>query len=168
MSSLLVLLLEMLELALPLSLSQDVIPDNYAVFKYDSGRLSFYAPNDGHNRGILACNSKRFTHVQEHIAYRKYYKVGCGCKVIVCVEATHRCVITRVMDAGPFGIYKPPLRHAVRDGRYKVWPALRPPKGWQWRGVVDISIALWRKLGKPPFLSKVHLFFLKPQQRQSC
>lgn len=166
MPGFLVLLLEMLELAAPLSVSVNLIPENYYVISHEAGRLSFYAPNDGHNRGILACNSKRFTHTQEHIAYRRYYKVGCGCKVIVCVEATQRCALTKVMDAGPFGIYKPPLRHAVRDGRYKVWPALKPPPGWRWRGLVDISIALWHRLGKPPFLSRVHLFFIKA--KPSC
>jgi len=118
-----------------------------------------YAPGDGHNRGLLACGGE-FAKRQEHIAYRRWWKVGCGRKVLVCAEATKRCVHTTVRDAGPFGIYRGPLRRAQTEGRWRVCIASRPPEGWKWRGVADLSYALWQRLGRPRFLSRVHLYFL--------
>jgi hypothetical protein len=117
-----------------------------------------YKPNDGFNHGRLACGGT-FTHKQNHIAYRRWHRVGCGTKVVVCSVDTSRCSVSYVRDAGPYGIYKPPLKHAVREGRWRVWTRSEPPKGWRWRTVVDLSYGLWRLLGEPAALSKVHLFF---------
>jgi hypothetical protein len=125
----------------------------------DSGRLSIYAPNDGFNSGNLACGGT-FTSEQVHIAYRRWRTVGCKTPVMVCSGASGRCVLAKVMDAGPFGIYKPPLRHAVSQGRWRVWLSHRaPPQPWRYRAAADLSIGLWKKLGKPPFLSNVSLLF---------
>jgi len=127
----------------------------------DAGRLSIYAPNDGSNSGNLACGGT-FTRDQVHIAYRNWRKVGCKTPVLVCSGAAGRCVLARVMDAGPFGIYKPPLRYAVREGRWRVWlERSRPPAPWRYRAAADLSIGLWQKLGRPPFLSDVTLLFYK-------
>jgi hypothetical protein len=136
----------------------------------DSGLLSMYHPGDGFNRGILACSKWKkpikFTWKQNHIAYRRWWKVGCGRKVKVCAKDTGRCVMSKVMDGGPYGIIRGPLRHAVRDGRYKVWVKSTPPKGWRWRAVADLSHALWVKLGKPRGLTPIRLYFSPRQKRR--
>lgn len=125
-----------------------------------SGRLSVYRPGDGWNRGELACGGI-YRETQLHIAHRNWRRLGCGRRVMVCAEDTGRCVLTRVMDAGPWGIYRGPLRNAVPDGRWKIWTrSLRPPKGWRFRAVTDLSWALWKRLGRPRGLSRVHLTFL--------
>jgi len=127
----------------------------------DSGRLSMYAPSDGFNKGHLACGGL-YTKKQSHIAYRRWRVVGCKAPVLVCAAATGHCEMTRVMDAGPFGIYRPPLRRAVSEGRWKLWTASRrPPEPWRFRAAVDLSVALWKRLGRPPFLSPVSLLFFK-------
>lgn len=125
-----------------------------------SGRLSVYAPGDGYNAGDLACGG-RLTEEQVHVAVRDWRRRRCGSPVLVCAEATNTCVLATVQDAGPFGIYRGRLRRAVEDGRWKVWTKGRPPKGWKYRAVTDLSIGLWRALGKPRFLSRVHLLYLK-------
>ena len=126
----------------------------------DEGRLSVYHPGDGWNRGTLACGG-RFTWQQEHIAYRGWWRVGCGRKVVVCTDATRRCALSAVQDAGPFGIYRGALRHCRAQGRWKVWTKRQaPPAGWRFRGVADLSWALWIRLGRPSFLSKVRLYFV--------
>lgn len=117
-----------------------------------------YKPRDGFNCGKLACGGT-FTAEQNHIAYRGVWRMGCGRRVLVCSAAKNTCVLSRVMDAGPFGIYKPPLKRAVKEGRWKVWTKRSPPKGWQWRAVADLSYKLWTLLGRPRHLSKIHLFF---------
>jgi hypothetical protein len=126
----------------------------------DSGPLSVYHPGDGWNAGELACGG-RLTHAQVHIAYRRWWKVGCGRKVLVCARDTARCALATVQDAGPFGIYTGALKNAYQDGRWKVFTGPgRPPTGWRYRAVVDLSIGLWRKLGEPSGLSNVQLTFL--------
>ena len=124
------------------------------------GRLSMYRPGDGFNAGQLACGGT-FTEQQEHVAIRNWHRVGCGCPVRVCAQNTGVCRWTKVRDAGPFGIYTGPLRHAVREGRWKVWTGRVPPKGWKWRAVVDLSYGLWRSLGRPAPLSEVSLTYGK-------
>jgi hypothetical protein len=69
--------------------------------------------------------------------------------------------MARVMDSGPFGIYCGRLARCVEEGRYRTWTrSLTPPAGWKWRGHADLSRALWKKLGRPRFLSRVRLYFL--------
>jgi len=127
---------------------------------YDAGRLSFYWPGDGHNNGLLACGG-RFSSDQVHIAYRGWRRVGCRRLVLVCADSSGKCALARVMDAGPFGIYKGRLKGCAAEGRRRVWTkSLTPPAGWKWRGQADLSVALWKKLGKPRFLTKVRLYFL--------
>jgi len=110
-----------------------------------SGALSVYAPGDGHNSGTLSCGG-RFTAQQNHIAIRQWRRVGCGAPAVVCVN--DRCAPTKVMDSGPWG--------AVKGKRWEVQIKLK--KGWKRRGVVDLSPALWRALGKPAFLSPVRVY----------
>lgn len=129
---------------------------------YDTGRLSVYAPGDGHNRGELACGGA-LTRAQEHIAYRKWRKVGCGRRVVVCAEATGRCVETAVRDAGPYGVYLGSLKNARVATRIERRTGT-PRERWRWRGAADLSHALWARLGRPHFLSKIHLFFLHRSQ----
>lgn len=136
---------------------------------HEAGPLSYYAPGDGHNAGTLACGG-RFRDDQVHIAYRGWRRVKCGRAVLVYSEQTKRAVLATVRDAGPFGVVTGPLRRAKAEGRWMCWPRSKPPPGWRWRAKVDLSVGLWRKLGKPRFLSKVHLVFLPlrlpPQERK--
>lgn len=126
----------------------------------DAGALSVYWPGDGWNSGKLCCGGQ-FSAEQEHIAYRAWWRVGCKSKVVVCATATRRCVLTSVQDAGPFGIVRGPLRNAYAEGRWKTFTGPgRPPKGWRYRAVADLSRALWRKLGSPPGLSQIKLYFV--------
>lgn len=115
-------------------------------------RASMYHPGDGHNAGELACGG-RFEAHQEHVAVRRWWAVGCGRPVVVCHGA--RCVATRVRDAGPFG---------VTDGRggWRIETGRSPRAPWRYRGGVDLSRALWRRLGRPAFLSRVMLVWLAP------
>jgi hypothetical protein len=129
-------------------------------WRQEVGRLSVYFPGDGQNRGKLACGGE-FTHAQVHIAYREWWRVGCGRRVLVCTEETGRCALAKVMDAGPFGIYTGELKHARREGRWQVHTSSRPPPiGWRYRAAADLSIALWEQLGRPRSLSRVSLTFL--------
>lgn len=141
------------------------LPILFVFVSYDYGRLSVYKPNDGFNKGDLACGG-RFAFQQNHIAYRRWHRVGCGTKVLVCSSRTTRCVISTVRDAGPYGIYKPPFRHAVREGRWKVWTKPRPPRGWRWRAVADLSHRLWELLGRPGVFSPIHLYFGPRRSRE--
>lgn len=140
------------------------------------GALSMYHPGDGFNHGGLACGG-RLTWKQEHIALRIWRRVGCGAKARVCVygrsqaSTTRRvlsrppmvlrvpaharrvlrevgtCVWTTVQDSGPWG--------AVKGKRWEVQIKLKP--GWRRRAVVDLSWALWKRLGRPRFLSKIRV-----------
>lgn len=118
---------------------------------YDAGRLSHYAPKDGHNRGVLACGGS-FSKKQEHIAYRAWKQVGCGRPVLICAEDTFSCSLTKVRDAGPFGVTK--------GKSWRVHVGVNPPRGWKFRAAADISNGLWRRLGKPKHLSRIYLVFL--------
>jgi len=110
-----------------------------------------YHPGDGHNAGTLACGG-RFRVGQEHIAYRGWRRVGCGRRVIVCAATTRKCAVTTVRDSGPWG--------ATDGERWEVQvPRLR--EGWRRRAVADLSRALWRRLGRPRFLSRITLVFLR-------
>lgn len=109
------------------------------------GALSVYHPGDGHNAGTLSCGGK-FTWQQSHIAIRQWRQVGCGAIARVCTP--RRCVWTTVQDSGPWGARHP-------DGRWEVQITLKP--GWRRRAVVDLSHALWVRLGKPRFRSPVHI-----------
>ena len=114
-------------------------------------RVSAYAPGDGYNAGNLACGGK-FTDKQLHVAHRRWRQLGCHSKIVVYSADTGRFAATYVMDAGPFGITN-------KAGDWKVWTkSYTAPKGWWFRGGVDFSIALWKLLGRPRFLSKGILF----------
>jgi len=131
-----------------------------AAGEVEFGRLSVYWPGDGFNSGELACGG-RFEAGDDHVARRNWRRLGCGRRLLVCAAATRRCALTEVRDAGPFGIYRGPLRNAVREGRWRVWTrSLRPPRGWRFRASVDLSRALWRRLGSPPALSPVLVYAL--------
>lgn len=128
----------------------------------ESGLLSVYAPGDGMNAGELACGGT-FTEDQVHIAHRSWRSLGCGRIVLVCAHQTGRCALAQVMDAGPFGVIHGPLKRAAADGRWKVHLGRRPPPGWRWRAVVDLSWGLWRQLGRPKGLTRVTLRFAPTQ-----
>lgn len=132
--------------------------------RVDVGRLSVYRPGDGWNKGELACGG-RYTDSQVHIAHRDWRRLGCGRKVLVCAEVTGKCVVAKVMDAGPWGIYRGPLRRAVPEKRWRIWTNPKPPKGWRFRAVTDLSWALWKKLGKPAGLSNVKLVFFEKKSK---
>jgi hypothetical protein len=119
------------------------------------GRLSVYRRGDGHNAGTLSCGGQ-YDDVQNHIAHRKWRRLGCGRKVVVCAHSTGLCAVSKVRDAGPFGVYK---GRWWKPTAWKVWPRHRPPQGWKWRGHVDLSWALWKTLGRPKFFSGVTMVF---------
>lgn len=127
------------------------------------GRLSVYWPGDSCRTGrVLACDTPRrrrfYVPGSVHLAMRTWHRIGCGRVVRVCAEATRKCVDAPVLDSGPWGIIRGPLRRAVAEGRWRVWTKPRPPEGWRFRAVVDLSRALWIKLGKPAPLSFVRVY----------
>lgn len=127
------------------------------------GRLSYYWPGDSMRTGReLACSSRRRRRYYEpgsvHVALRAWSVLGCGTRVVVCAEATRRCAVAPVYDSGPWGVIRGPLRRAVKEGRWRVWTKRTPPKGWRFRAVVDLSRALWVRLGKPRGLSRVRVY----------
>ena len=86
--------------------------------------------------------------------------MGCGAQVLVYAHETGKFALTRVRDAGPFGIYTGKLRRCKSEGRWRRWTkTLRAPAGWTWRGKVDYSDRLHRDLGRPGFLSRTTLLF---------
>jgi hypothetical protein len=119
------------------------------------GALSMYAPNDGHNRGTLACTGAPYTHDQVHIALRQWRNL-CGRLALVCTR--RRCAVARVMDSGPWG--------ATCGNTYRVVPGALP-EGCRWRGVADLSYGLWRKLGQPRGRSKLWVFVPTMRRRAS-
>lgn len=123
------------------------------VLTVECAALSVYRPGDGYNSGKLACGG-RFTYRQRHVAVRRWYKYGCGAEVLL-LHSEFLWHFAKIRDAGPFGIYKPPLRGAVQAGRWRVWVKSRPPRGWKWRGAADLSWGLWLKLGRPAPLSRL-------------
>ena len=129
----------------------------------EQGPLSVYWPGDGFTGTVMACDIPRqplrYERGSVHIAMRRWYKIGCGTLVTVCSTATNKCAVAPVLDGGPYGIITGPRRHAVRDGRWKVCTKYRPPKGWRWRAVADMSRELWRQLGSPPALSNIVILY---------
>ena len=125
----------------------------WSTVSMECAALSVYRPGDGWNAGELACGGK-FTMKQRHVAVRRWRKYGCRSKVLL-LHPEFLVATVRIMDAGPFGIYKPPLHRAVQEGRWRVWTKRNPPTGWKWRGAVDLSYQLWLDLGRPRPLSRV-------------
>lgn len=117
----------------------------------EEGKASMYHPGDGHCGKRTSCD-KPFTWKSDHIAIRRWRKWGCGRRVVVCVIKTGLCALTKVGDSGPWGI--------TNGKQWKVWTKLKVPKGWWRRGHYDLSPALWRRLGKPKFLSRLRVYFL--------
>ncbi len=162
-------------LALLLALAQGHAPpaisaqlQRTAVFSI-TGRISVYHPNDGFNRGILSCSGVipiYFKWNQNHIAYRSWRKVGCGRRILVCTSETNKCAVSKVRDAGPYGVYRGKLRRAVAEGRWKVWVSTRAPKGWKFRAAADLSYALWSRLGKPRSLGPLKVYFIQKLRKK--
>lgn len=119
-----------------------------------AGALSIYHPNDGHNKGELACGG-RFTWKQDHIAIRQWYG-RCNAPAQVCVVGG-KCVWTKVRDSGPWG--------ATKGKKWEVQIKLK--KGWRRRAIVDLSWALWKRLGKPRFLSKVVIKIYEKEKKDA-
>ena len=121
------------------------------------GRSSVYYPKDGFNSGRLACGGQ-LKAGDCHVALRSWRRLGCNRPILLVSLETFRIAVAPVRDAGPFGIFKPPLRKAVREGRWRVFTGSRPPKGWYWRGHVDMTRCVWKRLGRPQFLSRVMIW----------
>lgn len=130
----------------------------------DHGRLSVYKPGDGSSGNLLACGGA-FTRRQRHIAYRRWWKVGCGRLVLVQAVQTGKWAAATVRDGGPYGVYRGALRRCVQEGRYRLASRAerrsgRLTGGWRWRGAADLSWGLWLALGRPGFLSEVRVYFV--------
>lgn len=117
----------------------------------ETGLSSMYHPGDGHCGSMTSCG-RPFTWASDHIAHRRWHKWGCGRRIIVCVIRTGRCALTKIGDSGPWGI--------TNGKQWKVWTKLRVPVGWRRRGHYDLAHALWARLGKPKFLSRLRVYFL--------
>ena len=141
---------------------------------HESGRLSVYRPRDGSCGTELACGGT-FSETSRHIAYRRWWAVGCGRVVLVHSVQTGLWSASFVRDGGPYGVYRGAIRRCVQDGRYRVASRRerrrgRPDRGWTWRGLTDLSWGLWLDLGSPDFLSEVRLYFFpwrQPRQRKA-
>lgn len=140
--------------ALVLALSF-AVPEGMTEFA--RGRISFYWPGDGSTPGkVLACDTpcrpRRYRRGSVHVAMRGVRRrFPCGTAVVVCSEQTGRCVPAPVLDAGPWGIVD-------AEGNRRRWGRIDPPEGWRFRGVVDVSREVWRRLGRPRFLSRVRIY----------
>lgn len=135
----------------------------------DTGRLSVYRPGDGSCGNELACGGP-FTRRQRHVAYRKWWKVGCGRLVLVHAIQTNTWAAATVRDGGPYGVYRGALHRCVKEGRYRVASRAerrsgRLTKGWKWRGSADLSWGLWLALGRPAFLSEVRMYIMPWRRR---
>lgn len=144
---------------------------------YEAGPLSFYKPGDGYNHGELSCGG-RLTNQTRHIAHRRWKQLGCNRRVLLYATVTGKWAVSHVRDAGPFGIIKKEQERQKWKSKYnqrcctqhqslkgpghwRMWTkSYQAPKGWKWRGVTDLSVALWKDLGRPPFLSQIHIWFL--------
>jgi len=129
----------------------------------ETGRLSVYRPGDGSCGTELACGGT-FTRTQRHIAHRRWWKHGCGRVVLIHAVQTGRWAAATVQDGGPYGAYRGRLRQCVKEGRYRVASRRERRRGklragWKWRGLTDLSWAVWLDLGRPDFLSEVRLYF---------
>lgn len=126
------------------------------------GGSSAYWPGDSMRTGtVLACDRpsrpRRYRRGSVHVAMRAWWRIGCGTKVLVCSRRTARCAVAPVLDGGPW---------MVTDGkRRKVWVKQRPPKGWRFRAVADLSRALWRRLGRPPAFSRLAIYYAPAGRR---
>lgn len=119
----------------------------------ETGPSSVYIPNDGYNSGELACGGT-YTKEQDHIAIRNW-KGRCGDAVAIYVPSTGHLAISKIRDAGPYGTMD-------AAGRWQVCTNRKPPKGFRWRSITDLSYALWKRLGRPRFLTKVQLYYIDP------
>jgi hypothetical protein len=118
---------------------------------------------------VLACDTPRrrrfYRRGSVHVAIREWRKIGCGTKVVVCAHKTARCAVAPVLDSGPWGIYRGKMKNAVKEGRWRVYTrSYVPPKGWKFRGLVDLSRELWRRLGRPRGLTGVTVYV--PRRRR--
>jgi len=140
----------------------------------ESGLLSYYWPGDSTGTGsVLACDRPKrrrfYRRGSVHVAMRTWYRLGCGTEVLLCASDTSRCALAPVLDSGPWGIVRGPLRNARAEGRWRrprsaveanTW--LRAlPEGWRFRGVADLSVALWKKLGRPLPLTQISIYRLR-------
>lgn len=123
----------------------------------ESGPLSYYYPGDSCRTGkVLACDTpcrpRRYRKGSVHVAIRgARRKYGCATAVVVCSDETGRCVAAPVLDAGPWGI--------VKDGVRRVWrKSTTPPSGWKFRAVIDLSLEVWKRLGRPKPFSRVRIY----------
>jgi hypothetical protein len=121
------------------------------------GGISFYWPGDSCQTGrVLACDTpcrrRLYRDRSIHVAMRGVRRrFPCGTAVVVCSEQTGRCVTAPVLDAGPWGIID-------GAGKRMKWRKLEPPTGWRFRGIVDVSREVWKRLGRPSFLSRVRIY----------
>ncbi len=144
-------------MALPGLLAAAALSAPLGMAEIARGGISVYWPGDGCKTGkVLACDTpcrpRRYRRGSVHVAMRGVRtEFECGTAVVVCSEQTGRCAVAPVLDAGPWGI--------VRNGIRRRWRSSDPPPpGWRFRAVVDVSREVWKRLGKPRFLSRVRIY----------
>lgn len=134
------------------------------------GGLSVYWPGDSCRTGtVMSCDRPRkpvrYREGSIHVAIRTWWRIGCGTKVVVCSDFSSLCEVAPVLDGGPWGIIRGRLRKAVAEGRHRVWVKQRPPRGWRFRAVADLSRELWRRLGSPPIFSRISIYYIPTGRR---
>ncbi len=136
----------------------------YAPVATQRGLATVYFPGDGHS-GKECADGAPFTKERCHVAHRTW---PLGSRVRVCYRRTGRCALSYVGDRGPYGACRQGMRKrgfaCKKDGWFvKVklrrsewitrtrgatsWTRHTEDPGGQWRGILDMSRCVHRKIG---------------------
>jgi len=122
------------------------LPIRIIRIRRQQGLTSVYFPGDGHS-GTHRADGKRFTVTQCHIAHRHW---PLGSLVRVCSQMTKRCVFSHVRDRGPFGACDHKgINPKTLACRGKWLLKIRHQDPGHWRGISDLSLCIWKKIGGP-------------------
>jgi rare lipoprotein A (peptidoglycan hydrolase) len=154
------------------------VPPGYTVARVQQGLAAVYWPGDG-NSGKTCADGKPFTKERCHVAHRTW---PLGSRVRVCSRRTKRCAVTFVGDRGPYGAcdHRGMDRHYACKGRWIAQVYTRgqwlirhrggrwrvvPRKVGRWRGIVDLSRCVWKKIGGSG-LQPVRLELLRKKRKR--
>lgn len=126
----------------------------------DRGVASVHWPGDGMS-GNFRADGKFFTNEQCHIAHRT---IPLNSIVKVCSIKTKKCIVTAVMDRGPFGSCSKKLSNGYKcEGKWKI--KLKRKSPGTWRGIADLSYCVWKYIGGPQ-MQIVSIYKLQPNDLQ--